>query len=85
MKTIRELSVVPTKRGPRKLKFGALVVTITQADLVELELLRQDAKAANALWRNKRRYIRDALESGAAVEPGARLGTLETRKVLVVR
>ena len=38
--TIIELPAVPTKPGARKL-------TITQKDLVEVELLRQEAKAAN--------------------------------------
>jgi hypothetical protein len=78
MKPIRELSVVPTKRGPRKL-------TITQEDLAEVEILRQEAKAAVASWRQKRREVRLLIENGARVEPGIRFATLTNTKVLVVR
>jgi hypothetical protein len=77
MKPARELSVVPTKPGPRKL--------ITQRDLIEEAMLRQEVKIMSAMLRNKRQYIRDALESGATVEPGIRFATLKRTKVLIVR
>lgn len=77
-----KLSVVgsapQSKPGPKKIR-------ITQDDLADEELLRQQAKAANATLRQKRREIRDALEAGAAVEPGIRHATLQDTKVLIIR
>jgi hypothetical protein len=77
---MRKLQLVTarTKPGPHKIR-------ITQEDLAEEELLRQESKAASEHWRTKRLEIRTALEAGAVVEPGIRLATLKKRKVLIVR
>jgi len=45
---------------------------ISQTDLAECELRRPKAVAAAAALQAKRRVIREALQSGAEIEPGLR-------------
>jgi len=53
---------------PRNL--GAFSHTIYQEDIIELQLLGIDLTNARETYAKKRDYIRLALDSGAAVEPG---------------
>lgn len=66
-----------SKPGPKKM--------VSQEDLAEEEFLRQEAKTATDKLQNKRREIREALEAGAAVEPGIRQVTLHLTKMLTIR
>jgi hypothetical protein len=59
--------------------------TITQEDLAEERMLSQQARAAMDAHSSKRRMIRQALESGARLEPGLRSARIETRRMLVIR
>jgi hypothetical protein len=80
MRVIGRLAVVarrPGKPGPAK-------VRVTQEDLAEEEGLHHAAQEALAAWRNKRKYIRDLLDSGAKVEPGIRVATVKRTTVLKV-
>jgi hypothetical protein len=64
-------------------KLGKTV--ITQKDLTEERILMKSAREAVMEWKSKRNYIRDALQAGASVEPGARSVQLRTCRPLVIR
>jgi hypothetical protein len=75
----------PQRFHPRKVLpiRSASAWTIMQRDLVELELLRQEAAEAAEALRAKRDFIRRELEAGATIEPGLRRAEIKTRKALI--
>lgn len=59
--------------------------TITQRDLAEERMLSQQAHEILSSLRYKRWLIRQALEAGAAIEPGLRTVEIKQRRDLVIR
>jgi hypothetical protein len=55
---------------------------VTQAQLVELHLLKLRAKRALAEYQIRRDHIRKALEAGARVEPGLHSVRISNRLLL---
>ena len=73
----------------RRQKKPALAVMtpplITQRDLIEESLLRQEAREAARVHREKREEIRRALEAGAKVEQGIRTVEIRARRAMLLR
>ena len=61
----------------RPVNEGRFAHTIYQEDLLELLLYSNQINEARDRYRAKREYIRAALASGAAVEPGALTALLQ--------
>ena len=54
----------------RPVNLGRFAHTVTQEDLVELQVLGQQLNDARVRYLGKRDWIKAALRGGAAVEPG---------------
>ncbi len=61
-------------------KEGRFAHTITQEDLIELQLLSREFSEARERWEKKRDWIKAALRAGALVEVGVLTVRLEKRK-----
>jgi hypothetical protein len=64
---------------------GRRPTEITQYDLTEEKVLREQALDAMRAFQAKRDMIRRALEAGAIVEPGARRARIRIQRSLVTR
>lgn len=57
---------------------------ITQRDLVEERILREQYRESRELYYAKRAFIRRALRNGTPIETGARKARIHVREVLII-
>jgi len=61
-------------------KEGRFAHTVTQEDLIELQLLSREFSEARERWEKKRDWIKAALRAGACVQDGVLTAKLVKRK-----
>lgn len=79
---LREMGIKPIT-SPKRKRRGATQPpppdVISQADVIEVDILRRRARAKTREWNQARRRILERLLRGAEVEPGAWTVDLDVR------